>query len=141
MREPTTRRLPVLTVCCFCCFHNHACRCLHNSHQKKQATPGKINMETPKMEVWKMMFLFNLVIFRFHEKIFRSVVLEKGEILNTTEVTASAQRPEDRSRVVTFINFISSTKNRIKVNTKHMVSFPYYSHIFRDPKMGVVWVP
>ena len=30
---------------------------------QKQPTPLKINILTPKMEVWKMIFLFNLVIF------------------------------------------------------------------------------
>ena len=30
-------------------------------------TPPKINGWNPKMEIWKMIFLFNGVIFRFHD--------------------------------------------------------------------------
>ena len=36
-------------------------------HQKVvNVTPPKIDMEPQKMEIWKIMFLFNGVIFRFH---------------------------------------------------------------------------
>ena len=54
--------------------------------------PRKTNMEPKKMEVWKMMFLFNRVIFRFYVS-FRGSISPEAILFNQSTSTMRSFKP------------------------------------------------
>ena len=58
--------------------------CSHK-HEKAWLLPRKLTWN-PKMEGWKMIFLFEQVIFRFHVS-FRGSIIEETQFINTSVMT------------------------------------------------------